>query len=322
MNDKKLVDLLVDKNIIPEQQGSEIRSVNVARAFSIHWELKSLLYLGITLLSSGLGVVIYENIDTIGHTVLIGLTASVCLACFYFAFKHRQPFTWGETIKSTNLDEFALLGGCLAFLTLEGYLQYQYNIFGSRYGIAALIPALLFFGLAYAFDHRGVLSMAITALASSIGVSIVPVRMWESFDFDSHRLIINALILGILLTLVGWFSEYKSLKKHFLFTYLLFGGNMAFIAALAGLFTLEFKLIYFLITAALSAVFIVYARRKQSYAYVLMGVVYGYIALTYMVFHSITDDALYDYVSIYFMLSAGLVILFLLKVKEFVKATK
>ncbi|MDP5140176.1 MAG: DUF2157 domain-containing protein, partial [Spirosomaceae bacterium] len=98
--------------------------------------------------------------------------------------------------------------------------------------------------------------------------------------------------------------------------------NMAFVAALAGLFTLKFKLIYFLITVSLSTLFIVYARKKQSYLYILMGVIYGYIALTYIVFHSITDEALFEYVSIYFMFSAGLVIVFLLKVKEFVKAEK
>lgn len=322
MNKTDLAKALAENNIISEQQVKTISEATENQPFSIHWELKAVLYLSITLLSSGLGVVIYENIDTIGHNVIIGLTAAVCLACFYFAFKHRKSFSWQENQNTTNLADFALLGGCLAFLTLEGYLQYQYNIFGTRYGLAALIPAVLFFVLAYVFDHRGVLSMAITALASSIGISIVPVKMWESFDFDGHRLIINALIMGISLTLIGWLSENKALKKHFLFTYLLFGGNMAFVAALAGLFTLKFKLIYFLLTLALSTLFIVYARKKQSYLYILMGVIYGYIALTYIVFHSITDEALFEYVSIYFMFSAGLVIVFLLKVREFVKAEK
>jgi hypothetical protein len=164
--------------------------------------------------------------------------------------------------------------------------------------------------------------MAITALASSIGISIIPVKMWETFDFESRRLIVNAMILGISLALVGWFSEYKNIKKRFLFTYLIFGGNMAFVAALAGLFTLDFKLIYFLTTAAFALVFVIYARRKQSYMYLLMAVIYGYIALTYIIFHSTTDEASFEYISIYFMFSAGLVTLILLRVKKIIKAEK
>lgn len=310
--------ILHENNIISEKQAKTVSEATENQAFSIHWELKAVLYLGITLLSSGLGVVIYENIDSIGHTVLIALISLVCLACFFFTFKNRKPFTWGENIKTTNLDDFALLGGCLAFLTLEGYLQYQYDLFGSRYGLAALIPAILFFGLAYVFDHRGVLSMAITALASSIGISIIPVKMWETFDFESRRLIVNAMILGISLALVGWFSEYKNIKKRFLFTYLIFGGNMAFVAALAGLFTLDFKLIYFLTTAAFALVFVIYARRKQSYMYLLMAVIYGYIAATYLMFRYVFKESDGNFESIYFMLSAGLIIILLLRIKAIV----
>lgn len=317
-----ITDLLTQQEIISDEQCNTIHTAEATRRFSIHWELRTVLYLGVTLLSSGFGVVIYENINSIGHTVLIALISLVCLACFFFAFKHRKPFTWGENLTTTNLDDFALLSGCLAFLTLEGYLQYQYDLFGTRYGLAALIPAILFFGLAYIFDHRGVLSMAITALTYSIGISIIPVKMWETFDLESRHLIMNALIIGISLTLTGWFSEYKNLKKHFLFTYLFFGGNLAFIAALAGLFTLDFKLIYLLITATLASVFVIYARRKQSYMYLLMAVIYGYIALTYIIFHSTTDEASFGYISIYFMFSAGLVTLILLRVKKIIKAEK
>jgi hypothetical protein len=313
-----ITDLLTQHKIISDEQSNAIHAAEETQPFSIHWELKAVLYLGITLLSSGLGVVIYENIDSIGHTVLITLLSLVCLACFFFAFKYRKPFTWGENLKTTNLDDFALLSGCLAFLILESYLQYQYDLFGTRYGLAALIPAVLFFGLAYIFDHRGVLSMAITALASSIGISIIPVKMWETFDFESRRLIVNALILGISLTLTGWFSEYKNKKKHFLFTYLVFGGNMAFVAALAGLFTLNFKLIYFLITAILALVFVVYARKKQSYMCLLMAVIYGYIAATYLIFKYVFKEVNGNFESIYFMLSAGLIIILLLRIKAIV----
>lgn len=322
MKTNKLSDLLTKEGIISQAKANAIEESEASKPFSIHWELRSMLYLGITLLSSGLGVIVYDNIDSLEHNVIIGAISVVCLGCFYFAIRYRKPFTWGENKQSTALDDFALLGGCLSFLTLEGYLQYQYEIFGTSYGLAAFIPAVLFFILAYTFDHRGVLAMAITAFASWIGVNIIPVKMWADFSFDGQRLILNALWLGGALSIIGWLSEKWNFKKHFLFTYFIFGGNMAFVAALAGLFTLKYKLIYFFITAGLSFVFILYARLKHSYMYLLMGIIYGYIALSYGIYRIIPDETFYDYIPIYYMLSAGLIVFFLVKIKDIIGTKK
>jgi hypothetical protein len=139
-----LLEKLTEKNVISDEQSTQIKLADSNEPFSIHWELRLLLYLGIMLLSTGLGVLIYKNIDSIGHNIIFALFALVCLACFYYAFQHRKPFSWGEVEESTNFDDFALLGGCLAFLTLEGYLQYQYNFLGNRYGLAVIIPAIFY----------------------------------------------------------------------------------------------------------------------------------------------------------------------------------
>lgn len=322
MQNLSLLEKLTEKNIISDEQASQIKVSDSNQAFSIHWELRLLLYLGIMFLSMGLGVLIYKNIDTIGHNILIGLIALVCLACFYYAFRHRKPFSWSESEESTNLDDFALLGGCLAFLTLEGYLQYQYNFFGTRYGLAAFLPAVLFFFCAYYFDHRGILSMAITALASWIGISITPLRLLKNNDFNSQDMVITAILLGIFLIIVGWVSIQKELKKHFSFTYFIFGGNLTFIAALSGLFTFDLKFIYGIIIAVLSYLCITYARTKHSYLFLLMGVIYGYMAFTYIMFKIIPNDLDPFLYMLYFMLSAAGVVLFLIKIKEIVGLKK
>lgn len=303
MQNSDLVDTLTEKNIISEEQATQVKTSDLTQPFSIHWELRLLLYLGIMLLSTGLGFVIYENIDTIGHNILIALVALVCVGCFYYAFNHRKPFSWKELDETTNLDDFALLGGCLAFLTLEGYLQYQYSFFGTRYGLAAFLPAVLFFFCAYFFDHRGVLSMAITALASWIGISITPLRLLKNNDFNSQDIVITSILLGITLIIVGWFSIQKDLKKHFSFTYFVFGGNLTFIAALSGLFTFDLKIIYGLIVGILACFSIVYARTKHSYLFLLMGIIYGYIAFTYTIFKILPDDIDPFLFMLYFVLS-------------------
>ncbi|HEY1054064.1 MAG TPA: DUF2157 domain-containing protein, partial [Emticicia sp.] len=219
MEYQKLLKTLVEKAVIPEEQAAKIAAYEETKPFSIHWELRTFLYVGITLLGAGLGTVIYQNIDSIGHDVLIGLIVLTFMGCLFYAFKHRKPFTWEEVIETDKLDDFALLGACVMFLTLEGYLQYQYNIFGTRYGLAAFLPSVLFFFLAYRFDHRGVLSMAITAFASWVGVNIAPIKLWQQKNFSTADITHISILLGVVLILMGGLSEYKKWKSHFSFSY-------------------------------------------------------------------------------------------------------
>jgi hypothetical protein len=319
----KLLKTLVENAIMPEEQSEKIAVYEQTKPFSIHWELRTLLYVGITLLGAGLGVVIYENIDSIGHNVLIGLIVMAFLGCLYYAFKHRKPFTWEEVVETEKLDDFALLGACVMFLTLEGYLQYQYNIFGTRYGLATILPAILFFFLAYRFDHRGVLSMAITAFASWVGVNIAPIRLWQQKNFSTADVTHISILLGVVLIVMGGLSEYKNWKKHFSFSYFIFGFNIAFVATLAGLFQFDMKLLYLLIIAVLSYASIWYARRTQSYLFLLMGVLYGYIALTYWIFHwEYTNGLDFTLYMLYFMGSAVGVVFFLINIKQIIGLKK
>lgn len=316
MNIKSILESLILKEIIPEQQAKKILAYETEKPFSIHWELRSILYLGITLLTSGLGILIYENIDTIGHQAIIAVISALMLTCFYYVFKNRQTFQWSEIKQTTKFAEYALLFGCTLFLILEGYLQFQYNFFGTRYGIAIFIPTLIFFFLAYRFDHRGVLSMAITGLASWLGLTISPMSILAKNDFTSPGLIATGTILGIVLCLIGWLSETRNLKKHFGFTYLLLGGNLAAVAGLAGVFNQESKIVYLLVVALLCFLLVYYARNSQSLIFLLMGVIYGYILISYSLFAYLPDTILAAFSIYYFMLSSVGVLFFLLNVKK------
>lgn len=320
MNDFKLLKHLSSEGLISPEKAAEIEEKLVKSPFSIYWELRTLLYAGISVLSAGLGILIYQNIDTIGHNVLIGLIALICGGLFYYTFRHGKSFSKNLVEAEDKMQDFALLGACVFFLMLGSYLQYQYNIFGEKYGLATLIPAVLFFALAYRFDHRGVLSMGITALASSIGLSIAPLKLIQENDFLDLSLLLSAVFLGLSLIGVGYLSERYDFKKHFGFSYFLFGGNLAFVAGLTALFNFDLKLVSVLLIIALSVAYIYYSRFKQSYIFMLMGVIYGYIAITYQVFRWLEYfDESYVWASYYFMASAVGVIFFLVKLKEIVK---
>jgi len=316
MSVKTILADLEEKKIISSEQSSLIETYEISKPFSVHWELRSILYLGILFFTSGLGVIIYQNIDTIGHQVIIGLIAILTLFCFVYAFRNKNEFTWDEVESSNKLSEYALLLGCTAFLVMEGYLQFQYRVFGSKYGLAVFIPTVLFFFCAYFFDHRGVLSMAITGLASWLGLTIAPLSLLSGNDFTDLRIISTAIFLGVALIAVGWLTMKRDLKAHFSFTYFFLGGNLAAIASLIGLFNEGIKIMFFLSAAALSAFFIYYSRQKHALVFLLMGVIYGYIVVTYTIFNILPDDALSLIGISYFMLTSIGVIFFLLNVKK------
>ncbi len=316
MTSETVLNKLLEKEIIPPAQAVAISDYEKRKPFSIHRELRSVLYLGILLFTSGLGVIIYQNIDTIGHQVIIGLIGLLTAGCFYYCFQKKQSFSWQEVKNPDKLNDYILLLGCTAFLILEGYLQFQYKTFGTKYGLAVFIPTIVFFFYAYFFDHRGILSMAITGLASWLGLTIAPLSLLSGNDFTDFKLVITALVLGVILIAIGWLTNERDIKKHFSFTYVFLGGNLAAIAAMIGMFNQEINILYFVSAAGLAAFFIFYARQKQELVFLLMGTVYGYVVFTYMLFKILPDDLLAGLSIHYFLVTSIGVIFFLLNVKK------
>ncbi|OUJ72245.1 hypothetical protein BXP70_19585 [Hymenobacter crusticola] len=333
LSDQLLADLQA-RGLLPPAQANAIGDYERARPFSLHYELRTLLYLGIVLLSGGLGVLLYQHLDDLSHSVIVAGISLLMTACFAYAVQQRTPFTWGHPQPAGLLPDYALLLGCLLFLTLEGYLQAQYQFFGTRYGLALALPAVLFFGLAYRFDHRGVLSMAITALASWMGVAVAPVAAITQHYTADPRLTGAAVELGLLLVAAGLWSEFQNRKRHFAFTYLSLGSNLALIAATAALFSYSSAPAWLpapvavVVILLLSAFLIWYARRTYSYVFLLLGVLYGYTVVTYLVFELIDrlhtnssfGSALSEFVFMVYIMSTTVgIVAFFVNIKKFLR---
>lgn len=254
--------------------------------FSVHWELKTLLYLGVMLLSTGLGILIYKNIDTIGHQVILLIIAAISAGCFFYCFKHKKPFDTLQVKSPNSLFDYLLLLGSLSFLTFVGYLQFQYGVFGNNYGMATFIPMIGLFYVAYAFDHLGILSLAITNLGVWMGVSITPAQLLSNSHFNSDRIILTYLLLGAVLILAAYLSERFDFKKHFRFSYLHFGVHLAFTSLLAGYFYHFENPVAIIWPLGLFGVAVyVYAdaMKHKSFYFLLLVVLYSYIAISAVV---------------------------------------
>jgi hypothetical protein len=313
MTNKILQDLTAQQCISAEQ-AAVIREHEHKASWSLHWELKTILYLGVLLLNTGLGLLIYLNIDTIGHQVVIALIAAVCVASFWYASTHKAPFSYQKVESPSPYFDYMVLLGCFTFLILEGYLQYQYQFFGEKYGLATFIPMVLFFFVAYYFDHMGVLAMAITALGSWLGIAVTPMEIFQNNDFASARLIYTGIVLGTALCGIAFLTEMKNIKKHFTFTYLNFGAHLLFIACLSGLMVLEQEFLFTGLLLVLTLLAIWYAKQERSFYFLIIGVVYAYWGISYLIFQ--IDTMRSELVFYYFIFSCGGIIFFLARYKK------
>lgn len=285
--------------------------------FSVHWEVKTLLYLGVLLLTTGLGILIYENIDTIGHKVVLALIALICSGCFLYCFKTALPFSSGK-VKSPNTSfDYILLLGSISFLTFIGYLQYEYKVFGTNYNLATLIPMLVLFFTAYYFDHLGILNMAIANLAVWMGVSVTPKQLLLHSDFDSQTIIYTYLVLGLILLIGAYLTQRLNFKKHFKFSYQHYGVHVTFISLLAGYFHFynsAFAMLWMLGLFAIAWVIFRDAFKNHSFYFLLLVVLYSYVAISSLVVRLalLAEDEGALYLTMLYFIGSAIGLIFLL----------
>ena len=307
---------LFSENLLSEEEFEKINQYE-KQPLSVHWDLRTLLYLGILLLTTALSILVYKNINTIGHDVVIIFIALVCIICFGYCFKNAKGYS-RQKIESPNLlFDYILLLGCLLLVTFIGYIQFQYNVFGNHWGLAAFIPAVLLFIAAYYFDHLGVLSLAITNLAAWIGITVTPLSILRQNDFESNKIIFSGMALGAFLVGLSRVITNRNHKSHFGFTYKNFGTHILFISLLAALFHFDdFYLVSFIFIIALSFVYFKNAMEEKSFYFLVSTVGYFYIALSYFVIHLLTNNRMYgegnSYAIILYFITSGIGLIWLL----------
>ena len=262
----------------------KIKSAPKNNNFSLHWEIKTILYVGILLLTSGIGLLVYKNIESIGHLAILLFIASIFVGCFYYCFKNKLPFSLQKVASPNLYFDYILLLGTLSFLIFLGYLQFKYSVFGTRFGLATFIPMVVLFFIAYYADQLSILSIAITNLAAWVGVAITPLNILRNNDFNSDHLIISALLLGGVLMAAGMITERKNIKAHFEFTYTNFGAHIFYIACIAAMFNFGIpSVVWLVLIAGISYLFYLKALKEKSFYFLLILTLYLYFGLNVVI---------------------------------------
>jgi len=279
---------LLDRNLISQEQFKEMKSYQSLGIFSLHNELLFLLYLSVLLFTSGVGTLIYKNIDTIGHVAILASIFILTVVCFYFSFKKSPGFSKESTDFENPVYNYLVLLGTILSCTFVGYLQFQYKAFGADFSLATLVCALIGFSSAYYFDNKSALSIGITALGTAVGISITPKSVLTANVFTDSSLIYSGLALGILLLLWTKYSNQINLKKHFALVFYTFALNLIAICCIAGLFK-DYWFFYLIPLAASSFYFYKKSYQIRSFFIFVFTVLYAYIGLNITLVKTLSD---------------------------------
>jgi hypothetical protein len=277
-----LFDKLFEDGLIDEESLHKIKTENEQRPFSLHWELKILLYAGILMFSAGVGMFIYENINTIGHLTIILLLALLSVAGFIYAFRQINGFSRQKLESPGMAYDYAVLLSAMLMVSCIGYLQFQYHFFGSDWNLASLVPALLLMFCAYYYDHLGVLSLAITNFAAFIGIALSPMHFFEWNNLNNYSTIVAMFLFALVLLAMSFLSVTQNTKAHFSFTYKNFGFHLLFISLIAAL--VKFQEIYLLLFGVFAVAAVIQFRqaaKERSSYFMVFNVIYSYIAMSY-----------------------------------------
>ena len=206
---------LVERGVLAPGTAAPLQRVARGELVSIREELRLALYLGVTLLTAGVGLLVKENLDRIGPVTIaaaIGIAAAACLA---WVARTAPPFAWTAQPSPHVAFDYLLLLGALLVAADLAYVEVKFTPLGANWPWHLLIVALLAGGLAVRYDSRVLFTLALTTLAAWRGVSLSLLgrSAWRLDDPAALRW--NAVGCGVLFVALGWALVRAGRKPHF-----------------------------------------------------------------------------------------------------------
>ena len=202
------------EGILSTEQAALFSRVARRELVSVRVEIRALLYLGVLLLTSGVGIFVVEHHADIGRWAIAGSIAVASTACLVWVIRSAPPFSWGEVESPSVAFDYVLLLGLLLFASDLAYVEAQFTLLGPRWVHHLLVVASVYVVAAYRWDSRVVLSLGLSTLAAWRGVS-VSVMAHSLGAGDAGELRVNAVVLGLLYVIAAVLSVRLDRKAHF-----------------------------------------------------------------------------------------------------------
>jgi hypothetical protein len=262
-----------DTGVITEAQHGTLVEIVTRRRFSIYVELNALLYIGVVSIVAGLGWTFRDYVVNLGDAAILSILGLLMAAALGYCFVKGPAYT-REEVESTSFGfDYVLYFGCLVLSATLAFIETRFAVFHG-WDTHLLIAALVFGGLAYRFDNRFVLSLALSTLAGYLGLKI------SDFDtLDSDRLRFAGFLYGAFLVGVGVLLHRQRIKAHFLEVYVQLGANALLMAAISGVLEPGSGWAYLVVLLVLAGAAIYFGVYYRRFAFVTYGTLYGYAGL-------------------------------------------
>jgi hypothetical protein len=273
-----------DQGAISPEQYAHLAGLSRREPLSLFFELNMLLYAGVLAFAAGLGWTVSTWSKQLGDIVILAVLTAILAFCFWYCFSRASAWSLAETPSPTAVFDYVLYLGSLVWCVEVAYLENRFHVLSGQWDVYLLATAGLFFFLAYRFDNRFVLSLALSSLAGWFGLKI---SHWPSHQDSLYRqcAILYCLVVGI----GGMLLHQRRIKPHFFGTYLNVAANVWFWALLSGVFEWQGYGIWLLFLLIASGASLYWGLTRRQFAYVVYAAVYGYVGVSAAVLRGVSE---------------------------------
>jgi hypothetical protein len=270
--------------ISPEQHAL-LAGLSRGEPFSLFLELNILLYAGVLAFVAGLGWTVSTWSQQLGDVLVLTILSAILAACFWYCFSRSPAWSPAEIPSPSLVFDYVLYLGSLTWSVELAYLENRFHVLSGQSDLYLLATAALFFFLAYRFDNRFVLSLALSSLAGWFGLTI---SRWPSHQDAAYRqyAILYSLIVGV----AGAILLRRGLKPHFFGTYLNIAANVLFWALLSGVFNRQGYVVWLLALLAVCGASLAWGLARRQFSFVAYAAVYGYVGVSSILIRDINGD--------------------------------
>ncbi len=260
---------------IRAEQHAALSALVRKERFSVFVELHTILYLGVVSAIAGVGWTIQTRFQGLGDVAILSALTLALAGSLYYCFSRGRGYSTGRVEAPGFAFDYVLYLGCLVLGLELGYLEFRFHLMQGSWDHYLLTSACVFFLLAYRFDNRFVLSLALSTLAGWFGL-----RLSYFHDLGGPSVRAGALIYGGLVAAAGTALYRAGIKKHFLDAYLHVAANVLFLALTSALFERHASELYLLALLGLAGLAVAGGVRFGRFAFVVYGVLYGYAGIS------------------------------------------
>jgi hypothetical protein len=202
------------ENVLSAGQADLFERVARRQLVSVRLEIRVLLYAGVLLLTSGVGLLVAEHHRDIGPWAIAGGIALAAAACLVWVATKAGPFSWGEVPSPNVAFDYILLLGLLLLASDLAYIEVQFTLLGPTWTYHLLVVGVVFLLAAYRWDSRTILGLALTTIAAWRGISVGLVAHSLGAS-GTPALRANAIGLGAMYVAAAALSVALKRKAHF-----------------------------------------------------------------------------------------------------------